>query len=513
MSLYYETATILENKSHADGSLKSRVYSNKELKSSPASVYALATKATQWAEILKEVVDRSGLLGVERKNDSNEPDKIISQETGYLKCPRWIRINTLKTTVGEQLSTTFESLLRVDSIQEVSRQENGTDGSLYIDTHIPNLVSISPEIDYTRHSAYRNGLLIFQDKASCFSAYLLDPRPSDGDLIDACAAPGNKTTHLAALLQEFSHDNRSDNSTPQNYRRHKIFACERDADRAVTLAQMVRRAGADPFVEVLNTDFLKLNPSDSRFDNVTALLLDPSCSGSGMHNRSDPDKEEEFALPLPSRDALFSPSASAATQGKKRKRKKGRKAAYTDPKESSPPNPTSSQQVPPDEEVLAPGGLTEKEPQETPLQKRLHALSTFQTRLLTHAFRFPAARRITYSTCSVYVEENEGVVVRVLASDVARARGWRVLRRQEQVAGMRKWQRRGVEGELGEVKEEVRQACLRCKKGTDEGTMGFFVCGFVREGFDDVGRESEEEEEGTGEAEGDEEEEEWEGFD
>jgi len=35
--------------------------------------------------------------------------------------------------------------------------------------------------------------------------------------------------------------------------------------------------------------------------------------------------------------------------------------------------------------------------------------------------------------------------------------------------------------------EEVAEACIRCAKGTDEGTMGFFVCGFVRDAT--MGRE------------------------
>ena len=66
MSLYYETAAILQNKSRVGGSLKSRVY-NKQLKSSPVAVYALASKATQWADVLKEVIEQSGLLSVEKR--------------------------------------------------------------------------------------------------------------------------------------------------------------------------------------------------------------------------------------------------------------------------------------------------------------------------------------------------------------------------------------------------------------------------------------------------------------
>ena len=107
---------------------------------------------------------------------------------------------------------------------------------------------------------------------------------------------------------------------------------------------------------------------------------------------------------------------------------------------------------------------------------------------------FPAVRRITYSTCSLYKEENEHVVVKALLSDVARKRGWRVLKRAEQVEGLRKWSRRGDLDAAREAVDEndggdsemdaemVANACIRCEKGGEEGTMGFFVVGFVRDG-------------------------------
>ena len=78
MSLYYETAAILENKNRVGGSLKSRVYGNKDLRSSLISIYALASKATQWADVLKDVIERSGLLSLERKVRKIEFEKLSS---------------------------------------------------------------------------------------------------------------------------------------------------------------------------------------------------------------------------------------------------------------------------------------------------------------------------------------------------------------------------------------------------------------------------------------------------
>lgn len=91
------------------------------------------------------------------------------------------------------------------------------------------------------------------------------------------------------------------------------------------------------------------------------------------------------------------------------------------------------------------------------------------------------------------------MVFQALATSVAKQRGWRVLRREEQVEGLRKWERRGQweEGKLsgsvsveGKKRQDALDGCIRCDKGTEQGTMGFFVAAFVREGEDgDAGDE------------------------
>jgi putative methyltransferase len=67
MSLYHETAEFLTSSSASGGSLKSRIFGKKDLKSQPAQVYALAIESSKWSAILKEVIEHTDLLRLERK--------------------------------------------------------------------------------------------------------------------------------------------------------------------------------------------------------------------------------------------------------------------------------------------------------------------------------------------------------------------------------------------------------------------------------------------------------------
>ena len=369
--------------------------------------------------------------------------------------PRWIRINTLKTSLEEQLDTTFAGLEQTARIAEVRTRGRQV---IHIDAHIPNLVAISPSVDLSRSEAYKSGAIIFQDKASCFPAYLLDPLTEDGDIIDSCSAPGNKTTHLAAIM--LSHHTEPDRC------KQTIHAFEKNKGRAETLEKMVNLAGSHVWTKLhLAHDFLKADPESAAYKNVGALLLDPSCSGSGIVGRDD-----MLDLQLPGLKQVVVSSSM-----KKRKSikipepvKENRKRKRDEEKEDM------NVMVDDDGEVTAVN--TEDE-----LKSRLAALSEFQAQLLVHAMKFPAARKITYSTCSVHAEENEHVVRQALESSIAKERGWRYQKREEQIRGLESWPVRGVVEACG-GDEELAQACIRANKGDEHGTMGFFLAGFVRDG-------------------------------
>lgn len=375
--------------------------------------------------------------------------------------PRWVRINNLKTELEDQLETTFAGYERAATI-DAARQRGSK--RIYIDNIIPNLIAISPSIDLSKSDAYKSGAIIFQDKASCFPAYLLDPLPEDGDIIDTCSAPGNKTTHIAAIL--LSH-----NSEPEECQQ-KIHAFEKNSGRAETLEKMVNQAGSNILTKLHpGQDFLKTDPDASTFKNVGALLLDPSCSGSGIVGRDD---MPELHLPV----LKPATSTKAAKNNKKDKKKKATKAP-------EPNEPTRKRKREEPEEKLDvmvdDDGIVTAVNTEDELKARLAALSKFQLELLLHAFRFPSAKKITYSTCSIHAEENENVVKQALDSAIAQERGWRILKRDDQIRGMREWPVRGSI-DACDGNSTLAESCIRANKGDEHGTMGFFLAGFVRDG-------------------------------
>jgi putative methyltransferase len=67
MSLYYEAISLLTNEEKRGGSLKSRVYGSKDVKNPPAKLYALLVESLKWSLFLKQVIERSEILKLEKK--------------------------------------------------------------------------------------------------------------------------------------------------------------------------------------------------------------------------------------------------------------------------------------------------------------------------------------------------------------------------------------------------------------------------------------------------------------
>ncbi|PYI00369.1 S-adenosyl-L-methionine-dependent methyltransferase [Aspergillus sclerotiicarbonarius CBS 121057] len=546
MSLYYDAVSILTAPA-TGGSFKSRIYNARNIKASPAQVYALIIEASKWDILLKEVIEAAGILKLEpkltpllslllvhdhlltksglaatsthplrlaierhktrlrgeftkarvRRGCASIPDlkDVIQKEKLALQgpltsiYPRWVRVNNILTTMSHQLATTFAGYERVHSLADLAIPGRKT---MLIDPHVPDLIAVAPGTEFISSAAYKNGEIILQDKASCFPAYLLigDKAWNGGGLLDGCAAPGNKTTHMASLLAKSQPKSKKNDKEGEGYH---VYSMDQSQLRAKTLQKMVTTAGANKMVTVLaGQDFLALDPEDSRFEDVSGLLLDPSCSGSGIIGRDDVPK-----LVLPESSSTTNTSTSSGG-GKKRKRRpedEGKNARAKNTPTATTPSATD------ENDVSVSGTDTD----------RLIKLSNLQTRIVEHALSFPAATRVTYSTCSIHLLENEAAVSRILASEVAKRRGWRVLRRDEQPVGMRKWKYRGVRkdrgGEGGNgVEVDGEKVDVSLSDEELEGCLRYVEDGGVEGERKDQGKDEEEEEEQA------EEDDEWEGF-
>jgi putative methyltransferase len=138
------------------------------------------------------------------------------------------------------------------------------------------------------------------------------------------------------------------------FEKSKIFAFEIDEGRYNILKDNVAKYGRKN-INPLNQDFLSTDPNDTKYSKVKVILSDPSCSGSGTQNNSLEDNRMNNCC------------------------------------------------------LEIAGSEIEEEKLE-----RLRKLASFQSKILEHCMKFPGVKYISYSTCSVFMIENEYVVNKVL---------------------------------------------------------------------------------------------------
>ena len=121
------------------------------------------------------------------------------------------------------------------------------------------------EKDVQSLSVYTDGEIYLQSLSSMLPPLLLEPKEKEC-ILDMAAAPGSKTTQLAALSGG----------------RAQITACEKNPIRSQRLQYNLEKQGASRVV-VMTQDARKLDP----FFSFDKILLDAPCSGSGTLSFSD----------------------------------------------------------------------------------------------------------------------------------------------------------------------------------------------------------------------------------
>jgi len=193
--------------------------------------------------------------------------------------PNWIIelwLEQLGLAATEQLCEWFNQPPAIDlrvntlqtSIDRVETQLQAAGISVTRLPHLPQALRLTGSIGAIQNlPGYSAGWWTVQDSSAQLVSHLLTPQSGEV-VIDACAAPGGKTTHIAELMQD----------------KGTIWACDRTTSRLNKLKANAER---------LQLRSIKICPGDSRslpqFTNTAdRVLLDAPCSGLGtLHRHAD----------------------------------------------------------------------------------------------------------------------------------------------------------------------------------------------------------------------------------
>ncbi|MGB7412676.1 MAG: 16S rRNA (cytosine(967)-C(5))-methyltransferase, partial [Thermosynechococcaceae cyanobacterium] len=177
-----------------------------------------------------------------------------------------IRINVLKTTR-----------------EAVQAQLEAADIAVEPIPHLPQALRIQDSAGpIPKMPGFTEGLWTVQDASAQLVSHVLNPQPGSV-VVDVCAAPGGKATHMAELMQG----------------QGVVWACDRTSSRLRRLQQNLKRLDID-IIEQWTGDSRELSDEIPPAD---AILIDAPCSGLGtLHRHADarwqqtPEKVKELSL-------------------------------------------------------------------------------------------------------------------------------------------------------------------------------------------------------------------------
>ncbi len=150
----------------------------------------------------------------------------------------------------------------------------------------PQAVAVDASVPIRELPGYADGWLVVQDPSAMLVASALNPQPG-WRILDLCAAPGGKATHLAELANDQA----------------RIVACDRDAKRLEPLTATIARLGLN------NIEVITLKDNDDPPGAFDAALVDVPCSNTGVLGRRPEARwrlsEKEIARLVPLQTRLL----------------------------------------------------------------------------------------------------------------------------------------------------------------------------------------------------------------
>jgi len=160
----------------------------------------------------------------------------------------WIRVNTLRCAPEELI----ERLKQEGCIIERSRR-------------VPEGLLLKDAPAIHRLSSFREGLFTVQDESSMLAAYAVKPLPGQ-EVLDVCAGPGGKSTHLAQMMMD----------------RGLIAACDVHRHRLGLIEENAKRLDIN-IIKTILQDATRLGLEHGK--QYELILVDAPCSGLGVLRR------------------------------------------------------------------------------------------------------------------------------------------------------------------------------------------------------------------------------------
>ena len=161
-----------------------------------------------------------------------------------------IRVNTLKTTRDELLND-------LKALGMTVKKSDLTESGIFVE----NLNGLSVDL----LDLFKEGYFYIQDDASILVSEMLEPYEGD-KVLDVCAAPGGKTTHIAQLMND------------QGF----ILARDVSTSKLAYIEENVKRLG----VSSIQTEIFDGTATDEEHSEYfDKILVDAPCSGLGIIRR------------------------------------------------------------------------------------------------------------------------------------------------------------------------------------------------------------------------------------
>lgn len=159
-----------------------------------------------------------------------------------------IRINKLKTTKEEIMRKLEDANIEYREIPDME--------DFLVLNKIKNIENLS---------LFKEGLFTVQDASAGLTAIVLNPQ-EDENVLDACSAPGGKTTYVAELM----------------HNKGKIEAWDIHEHRTKLIEKNAERLG----IKIINTDVKNSSEYEEKYkEKFDRILLDVPCMGIGVIKR------------------------------------------------------------------------------------------------------------------------------------------------------------------------------------------------------------------------------------